>query len=279
MLYGLGSKIDVLNRFVKALPRIAAPRQVYFCTVNGFDETAEVESLVNDLISNWLELDDDRSSTKRGGGKAWMLKDKCELIKFESERQANLNPLVLVVHSIDVMCKNNASAVLSALASCSKIHLVASTDHVASDLLWTPHDLDRFDFVWHQTSTYAPYRQETHLFASGSVQGGRGALAVRGASYLLKSLTPHHLSILKEIGRRQLEPGGKDGVEARVLLEYCLRSMLLNNPNMLENYLAEFIDHELVTRKKAADGAERLIINMDGAAIQREIMRFGEDDS
>jgi len=277
LLYGFGSKIDLLNRFAKLAPKLAAPRELMVCTIKGYDESVDVGVLVDDVITQWLAMSPDKLGARRG--RTWKLLDKCEVIRAESERRKDLNDLLLVVHSLDMIRKSAAIAVLSALSSCRKIHLVASMDHVSSMLLCPKPDLDRFNFCWHEAHTFAFYAEETHQFASTAVQSGRGLRSGRGAAYVLKSLTPHHLSILKEMGRRQLEPDGREGIDARALADYCTSSMLLsaNNQKMLDTYLAEFIDHELVVRKKAGDGSERLVINMDNAAIEREIMHFGEE--
>ena len=57
------------------------------------------------------------------------------------------------------------------------VHLIASIDHVNAPLLWDFALLDRFGWVWHDVTSFAPYRLET-AFAPAVV--GAQTLEPRG---------------------------------------------------------------------------------------------------
>ena len=62
---------------------------------------------------------------------------------------------------------------LSRLASCSRVHLVASFDHVNTPLLWDKRLAARFNWLWHDVTTYAPYTAEVAAAALPSLLVGR----------------------------------------------------------------------------------------------------------
>ena len=66
-----------------------------------------------------------------------------------------------------------AQAMLSRLAGCDRVHLVASFDHVNTPLLWDKRLAARFNWLWHDVTTYAPYTAEVAAAALPSLLVGR----------------------------------------------------------------------------------------------------------
>jgi origin recognition complex subunit 2 len=73
---------------------------------------------------------------------------------------------------------------------------------VNAPLLWDFALLDRFGWVWHDATSFAPYRLET-AFAP-AVVGAPAESRARSIQYVLQSLTPNHRNILALLAKRQL---------------------------------------------------------------------------
>ena len=81
---------------------------------------------------------------------------------------------------------------LSRLASLPRVHLAATVDHANAALLWDLQTKDRFAWVWHNATTYAPYLREvgfagerqhsSRVVVVWCVLGCRRAGAATGAS-------------------------------------------------------------------------------------------------
>jgi origin recognition complex subunit 2 len=75
-----------------------------------------------------------------------------------------------------------------------RVHLVASVDHVNASLLWSKREAARFNWVWQEATTFAPYKLETanvpQLLASkGEQRHIRGAVGL----YTLNPALIHRL--------------------------------------------------------------------------------------
>jgi origin recognition complex subunit 2 len=273
LLHGYGSKRGLLGDFAAQCGHLSS-KQVQVCEVQGYDKDCSVSLLIDKLFTNWLGWSEAAVQAERRKSKAWHLKDRCEALLLHGLEDM---PLMLVIHSLDMLCDQpGVASALALLASSPHIYLVASTDHVHSPMLFSQQDAARFNWIWHETNTFQAYDLETNHYTGFSAQGGLGSRGARGAAYVLNSVTPNHLSVLKEMAKLQLKPGGEDGIEHRKLLEICVQNMWVNSDAALGHYLEEFIDHELVVSRKGADGVERLVVNLDPLAIQKEILQHGE---
>lgn len=68
---------------------------------------------------------------------------------------------------------SEAQGALSALAACERVHLVASFDHVDTPLLWDAQLAARFNWLWHDVTTYAPYVSELNPSSVPSLLAAR----------------------------------------------------------------------------------------------------------
>ena len=90
-------------------------------------------------------------------------------------------PVYLVVHNLDgpALRGERAQAALSLLASSPLVRLICSVDHINAPLIWDQGKLTRYNFVWFDTTTYAPYTDETRYENSFMVaQAAGGALSL-----------------------------------------------------------------------------------------------------
>nr|CAB3264574.1 origin recognition complex subunit 2-like [Phallusia mammillata] len=180
------------------------------------------------------------------------------------------------------MCLRNlkAQTVLSQLALCSRIHLVASIDHINAPLIWDQTMLSRFNWLWYDVTTFSPYREETSyegsllLSGAGTGLGARGAaLALSGLLHVARSLTSnargvfqilaeHQISLEKEKGDEN-EDATYEDLSFSELYQKCRERFLVNSELTLRAHLTEFLDHKLVQMRKGADGGEYLSVPLD----------------
>jgi hypothetical protein len=177
LFYGYGSKKKLLNEFASS----------YFkgkplLTVNGFFPSVNLKSIMMPI----LELIGHR-------GPLGTLSDQIQLIAryfAQPSSQRRVPCLIMVVHNIDGQSLRNEKVqmVLSCLAEIPQIHLLASMDHINGAFLWDSTKTKRFNFIWHDLSTFAPWIEETTFENSILVKANSGVGGGRGVLYVLKSL-------------------------------------------------------------------------------------------
>ncbi len=202
------------------------------------------------------------------------------------------SPLYLLVHNIDgPMLRNDKSQrALSRLSSCANVRLVCSIDHINAPLLWDQHRLNEFNFIWFDATTYLPYTEETRYHEGSLLVAQSGALALNSLAHVFQSLNQNAREIYLKIVRYQLSSKnageGEDdeapsadnyaGLSFGELYRRCREAFLVNSDLTLRAQLTEFLDHKLVTsRKAAADGIEYLTIPLSAATL-REFLDMQE---
>lgn len=121
LLYGLGSKRNILGQFQKELLEAKYPVLV----VNGYFPSLTIKDILDSIYVDLLEH-------KEGSNNIF---ETVDLIKDDFERMPNSH-LYLIVHNIEgEMLRNNKSQnLLAALADIPNVHLIASIDHINTPL-------------------------------------------------------------------------------------------------------------------------------------------------
>ena len=111
------------------------------------------------------------------------------------------------MHNIDGvnLRSSHVQQALSVLAAADRVHVVATVDHVNAPLLWDQEVAQRFNWVWHDATTYEPYLSEVTYEAP--VMGMSRDMAARGVGFVLRSLTPNHRDILGILALHQMTTG------------------------------------------------------------------------
>lgn len=119
LLYGLGSKRNILKQFQESLSDSPV------IVVNGFFPTLSLKDILDSIASGVLDLKELSANPY----------EACEIIEEEFARQPELH-LYLIIHNIDGEMLRNAKTqnVLSKLAAINNIHLLASIDHINGPL-------------------------------------------------------------------------------------------------------------------------------------------------
>lgn len=142
----------------------------------------------------------------------------CKTAAASASQHANPEiPLFLVIHSLDSRALASGAggkAMLEALVELAGrpgVHIVASTDHLNSPLLFSARHQEALSLVWHDVTTLTPYWGAELAGAQGGDallygRGGQGVLpAIEGLKYLLQCVTRRHLELLQFLAARQLE--------------------------------------------------------------------------
>ena len=257
LLYGLGSKRRLLERFTSEHLSDAC-----HLVVNGFFPGLTTKQILTALSGDLLECS---TSFKT-------LSEHAEYIcsSLENE-QPSAREVFLLVHNIDgpMLRAEKSQLALGILAQSPCVHVLASIDHINAPLIWDQNKLSKFNWLWHDVTTFELYLEETSFENSLLVQQS-GALALSSLVHVTKSLTPNARGIFNLLIQYQLDHHGDasfQGLAFNNLYIRCREKFLVNSDLTLRSQLTEFRDHKLVRSQKGSDGVEYLVIPVEDATL------------
>jgi origin recognition complex subunit 2 len=205
LLYGYGSKTNLLNTFVEE----QLSYEGYALILNGFDPEITAEGVLDLIVQMFLDgqepppvalplpghEDEDvlkiparRKDPKTGKVKEVTMKkirDPVERAKaigraIAKTQTKELYPIFLVIHNLEGMGFRNRMAqeiLANLVANCKVKHnginalrLVASIDHVdAPALLWTVSTSAKYGWLWKEVHTYRPYTEELVMLSKDEI--------------------------------------------------------------------------------------------------------------
>ncbi|GLV42065.1 Origin recognition complex subunit 2 [Carabus blaptoides fortunei] len=239
LLYGLGSKRDILKVFQQELLH-----SVPVVVVNGYFPSLTIKDVLDGILVEILEE----------SGSTINVYEAVDQIKSYFEQPRSIH-LYILVHNIDgPMLRNNKSQnVLSYLASIPNVHLLATIDHINTPLIWDHSKLSKFNFTWWDATTFLSYTDETSFESSMLVQRS-GALALSSLTNVYQSLTKNSKGVFMLIVQHQLSNKAAKhylGMPFKVLYSQCRENFLVSSDLALRAQLTEFLDHKLfaITRR------------------------------
>ncbi|XP_066475878.1 origin recognition complex subunit 2 [Tiliqua scincoides] len=264
MLYGLGSKRDLLENF-----RISLLQDSIHIVVNGFFPNVTVKQILNSITEEVL----DHVGTFRSP------QDQLDLIMKKFKEESSLE-LYLLIHNLDspMLRGDKSQQILGQLSSLSNVYLIASIDHINAPLMWDQAKQSLYNWLWYETTTYSPYVEETSYENSLLIQQS-GSLALSSLTHVLRSLTPNARGIFRLLAQHQLE--NKDnssypGLSFQDFYQQCREAFLVNSDLTLRAQLTEFRDHKLIRTKRGADGVEYLLIPVDTGTLTDFLQKDNE---
>ncbi|XP_030435529.1 origin recognition complex subunit 2 isoform X3 [Gopherus evgoodei] len=265
VLYGLGSKRDLLEKF-----RTSLLQDSVHLVVNGFFPSITVRSILNSITEEVL----DHVGTFRSP------LDQLDLIMKRFKEDSSLE-LYLLIHNLDskMLRGDKSQQILAQLASLPNIHLIASIDHINAPLMWDQAKQSLYNWLWYETTTFSPYLEETSYENSLLVQQS-GSLALSSLTHVLHSLTPNARGIFRLLAQYHLE--NKDnpsypGLSFQDFYQRCREAFLVNSDLTLRAQLTEFRDHKLIRTKRGTDGVEYLLIPVDNGTLTDFLEKEDED--
>uniref|UniRef100_A0A8B9NUS4 Origin recognition complex subunit 2 n=1 Tax=Apteryx owenii TaxID=8824 RepID=A0A8B9NUS4_APTOW len=265
VLYGLGSKRDLLEKF-----RTSVLQDSVHLVVNGYFPSITVRSVLNSITEEVLEhIGTFRSPL-----------DQLEFIMKRFKEDPSLE-LYVLIHNLDsqMLRGERSQQILAQLSSLPSIYLIASIDHINAPLMWDQAKQSLFNWLWYETTTFSPYVEETSYENSLLVQQS-GSLALSSLTHVLRSLTPNARGIFRLLAQYQLE--NKDnpsypGLSFQDFYQQCREAFLVNSDLTLRAQLTEFRDHKLIRTKRGADGVEYLLIPVDDSTLTDFLEKEDED--
>ena len=268
LLHGLGSKKKLLEHFCSQCLSSSCR-----LIVNGYFPGLTAKQILSSLS---CELLGHERSFKSLTEHAEFI---CGALNSRAGKDAP-QEVFLVIHSLDgLMLRNEQTqSALSVLATCPCVHILASVDHINAPLLWNQTLLGRFNWLWHDVTTFEPYREETS-YENSLLLRQSGSLALSSLVHVMSSLTPNACGIFELLARHQLEhkrdgERGYTGLSFSECYRRCKEKFLVNNDLTLRAQLTEFRDHRLVRSTKGGDGVEYLSIPVDNATLSHFLEGF-----
>ncbi|KFZ45961.1 Origin recognition complex subunit 2, partial [Antrostomus carolinensis] len=265
VLYGLGSKHDLLEKF-----RTSMLQDSVHLVVNGYFPSITVRSILSSITEEVL----DHIGTFRSP------LDQLEFIIRRFKEDSSLE-LYVLIHNLDsqMLRGERSQQILAQLSSLPSIYLIASVDHINAPLMWDQAKLCLYNWLWYETTTFSPYVEETSYENSLLVQQS-GSLASSSLTHVLHSLTLNARGIFRLLAQYQLE--NKDnpsypGLPFHDFYQQCREAFLVNSDLTLRAQLTEFRDHKLIRTKRGADGVEYLLIPVDDSTLADFLEKEDED--
>ncbi|NXS26259.1 ORC2 protein, partial [Pomatostomus ruficeps] len=265
VLYGLGSKHDLLEKF-----RTSLLQDSLHLVVNGYFPSITVRSVLNSITEEVL----DHIGTFRS------LLDQLEFIIKRFKEDSSLE-LYVLIHNLDsqMLRGERSQQILAQLSSLPSIYLIASIDHINAPLMWDQAKLSLYNWLWYETTTFSPYVEETSYENSLLVQQS-GSLALSSLMHVLHSLTHNARGIFRLLAQHQLEKKDNPsypGLSFQDFYQQCREAFLVNSDLTLRAQLTEFRDHRLIRTKRGADGVEYLLIPVDDSTLTDFLEKEDED--
>ncbi|KAI1237065.1 Origin recognition complex subunit 2, partial [Lamprotornis superbus] len=265
VLYGLGSKRDLLEKF-----RTSLLQDSVHLVVNGYFPSITVRSILNSITEEVL----DHIGTFRSP------LDQLEFITKRFKEDSSLE-LYVLIHNLDsqMLRGERSQQILAQLSSLPSIYLIASIDHINAPLMWDQAKLSLYNWLWYETTTFNPYVEETSYENSLLVQQS-GSLALSSLMHVLHSLTLNARGIFKLLAQHQLEKKDNPsypGLSFQDFYQQCREAFLVNSDLTLRAQLTEFRDHKLIRTKRGADGVEYLLIPVDDSTLTDFLEKEDED--
>ncbi|NXC42825.1 ORC2 protein, partial [Penelope pileata] len=265
VLYGLGSKHDLLEKF-----RTSMLQDSVHLVVNGYFPSITVKSILNSITEEVL----DHIGTFRSP------LDQLEFIMKRFKEDSSLE-LYVLIHNLDsqMLRGERSQQILAQLSSLPSVYLIASIDHINAPLMWDQAKQSLYNWLWYETTTFSPYVEETSYENSLLVQQS-GSLALSSLTHVLRSLTLNARGIFRLLAKYQLE--NKDnpsypGLSFQDFYQQCREAFLVNSDLTLRAQLTEFRDHKLIRTKRGADGVEYLLIPVDDSTLTDFLEKEDED--
>ncbi|KAK9814620.1 hypothetical protein WJX72_008800 [[Myrmecia] bisecta] len=256
LFYGVGSKRALLQQFVQeALPEGGV------LEINGLFATLTVRQVLVQAAG----------LLKRAPASHFAGMDS-EAVLQEIQGAGSTAPLYILLHNIEGPGLRSADAqrLVSELAACDNVHLVASMDHVNTPVLWDNSMAGRFNWLYFHMVTYAPYIKEVKYVPSLLV-GRSETCTTQAAAVVLKTLVPKARSIFRIIAEQQ-EDSEEAGISFPRLYKMCREKFLVSNEMTLRSHLTEFKDHDLLASKRGQDGTDLLYIPLADDTLQQVLL-------
>ncbi|KAG6466760.1 hypothetical protein ZIOFF_075426 [Zingiber officinale] len=255
LMYGFGSKKALLEDFAST-----SLTDFGVVVINGYLPSNNLkQALITlaEVLSDQLKHERKSSTRSKSNTEhtfsSLSIEDLLSFLNVQLPQDNNCFVCV-IIHNIDgpSLRDPDSQQYLAQLASCSRVRMVASIDHVNAPLLWDKKMVHtQFKWSWHHVPTFAPYKAEGNFFPLILANYGN-AQTTKTALVVLQSLTPNAQSMPNS-----------------TLYTKCRARFLVSNQVTLNSHLTEFKDHELVKARRHSDGQDCFYIPLPSEALSK----------
>lgn len=249
IVHGVGSKKQLMENF-----RIEKLLSKHHIVIQGYFPELTVNHIIK-CINIPIESDEI---------------DETFVIEELKEIQFNF---YIIINSIDKLFSSNVkikSFFHKMITKCPKVHLIGTTDHINSGILFSSNELHEFKWVWSNCSTFENYFIE-RAFVDGKSKESTlssalsNSLTLSSIQHVYDSLTINAQKIFLMILQFYINNESNDGAEFtfKDCYRQCREEFLVNSEMTLKAQLSEFKDHKLIKMKKSSDGADMIKLCFD----------------
>ncbi|XP_055939322.1 origin recognition complex subunit 2-like isoform X2 [Argiope bruennichi] len=255
LLYGVGSKRNILNSFCKE-----CLSDSLFVVVNGFFPSLTAKQVLSSITEGALEYDGKFSSNY----------EHTEYIKkhFSEGKDA----LYLIIHNLDGISLRNTKtqSLLSSLATVPNIHFLASIDHINAPLMWDQIMLNNFKWVWFDVTTFEPYILETS-YENSIFKHKSSHLLLSSLLNVYNGLNSNGQGVFKILAQHQFEQKDQSflGISFHEWYQECRDAFLVTSEVTMQAQLSEFKNHKLLSSRKSVEGCELWYIPVDAVTLEQ----------
>lgn len=196
--------------------------------------------------------------------------------------------VVIVLHNIDgeSLRDMRTQNYLARLISAKQIWFVTSADNINTPFLWDVDRTSLYNFIWHDTTTFESYANETSFDDPLTLGTTRNAAKSKGLKFILSSVTSNARELYKALIHLQLEkldrmnlPSSGDGepvpgnlnsaTPLQTLYDTASAQFSVSNEVNFRTMLTEFIDHKMLTLTKDQAGVDVVFIPYDRDTIEQ----------
>ncbi|KAG4097569.1 ORC2-domain-containing protein [Neocallimastix lanati (nom. inval.)] len=268
--YGFGSKINLLTKFAKEMLN-ESPVFV----INGFSPAVSIKAILNGISEQIL---------KYTGVLGTVQEQISRIEDYFTDEKRKIKKIFLLIHNIDGINLRNdkTQTTLSLIAAIPNVHLIASIDHINASFLWDNAKVYRYNFIWHDITTFESYTIETSFENSFMLQ--KNQLDARGVMHVLSCLTSNGRKIFRVLAEHQIISEAEShsiedtdnigeglslsknnnnstphtsyeslGLSHSAYYNLCLEKFLVSNETTFRTQLTEFKDHKIIYRKVTAN--------------------------
>ena len=169
-----------------------------------------------------------------------------ESLDSETITKSKLKSLTIIVHNIEGKSIRKDLRKIANLAQCPKVNFIASCDHINTAIVFDNQLLSKFNFIWHDLTTFQSYHQESTFedsFVSKQKKSRQGVL------FVLSSLPQNAQKLFKLFGESQLQITDEDKSQSfEKLFRLAREGFVVDNQISFRTLLTEFKDHDIITQ-------------------------------
>ncbi|XP_065206587.1 origin recognition complex subunit 2 isoform X2 [Planococcus citri] len=233
MLFGVGSKIEILKQFHK--DKLS---NSYVLRVNGFNNNFSINEMIKTLMKEILDI----SHCPANVNEALDITLK-ELKQYEIH-------VFIIINNIDGVALRGAKkqTILSKLAESPFVHIIASLDHINAPLLWGNSKMSCFNFIWLDVTTFDSYATEISYQKSIDIEPSGSDPTLELLNKVFNWQDQRTKEVFELIVKDFLNKNKKNfkGTLTSELLRTAVKNLSISSKSALLSSLKAFIEHDII---------------------------------